>query len=103
MITLIVSVALSSSAIQAQAPARKAYAACLSKYVQKAGSDNMAKDAFDAGLQSACTSEQQAFKAAIVADDMKRGAKRADAEEGAQLQIEDYLANARDSYEAPKE
>ena len=104
MITLIVAAGLSAAAVQSPAVAapRKAYASCLTGFAKKAADDRMARQAFDTALAAACALEKAAFRQAVVADDMKRGAGRQDAEEGADLQIEDYLANIRDGYEPPE-
>jgi len=101
MLTLIASAALAATAQPSDAP-RKAYANCLGEFVRKANKDALTQDAFDAGIKTACTTQEAAFRKSVVDYDMKTGTKRADAEDGARLQVEDYMANAREGFVAPK-
>jgi hypothetical protein len=103
MISMLLSVAFAAAAAAPPAggppPApRKAYAGCLTKVVKDKTSDKLTADAFTAAAKAACAAEEAAFVKSIVDYDMAAGTKRADAEEGAKLQIEDYLANAADTY-----
>ncbi|WP_158703041.1 hypothetical protein [Allosphingosinicella vermicomposti] len=84
-------------------PARKAFAQCLTKVTR----DHLAKkdepEAFDAAVKPACATEEAALRTALINSDLARGFKRADAEEGANLQIEDYLAVAMEDYRGFRE
>jgi hypothetical protein len=102
MITLIAAAALAAQA-QSIAQPRQAFATCLSALVKKSVKEGMETAAFETALAAACKTEEAAFRKAVVDYDMKTGAKRATAEEGAQLQIDDYVANAKDSFIPPKE
>lgn len=78
---------------------RKAYGACLTKVAKAKAGDKLAGDAVKAALASGCATEEAAFKKSLVDYDVRSGMKRADAEEGAQLQVNDYLVNAAELYE----
>lgn len=78
---------------------RKAFGACLSKVAKAKAGEKLAGDAVKAALRSGCTAEEAAFKKSLVDYDVRSGMKRAEAEEGAQSQVDDYLINAADTYE----
>ena len=100
MFSLALSAALAFAAAQPDPviPARKAYADCLRKTTSAHLSDKAAPDKFDAEVQGACATQEAALKDALVKSDLARGFKRADAEDGAKSQIEDYLAVAKEDY-----
>ncbi len=105
MITLIAAAALSAAAVQAEAivQPRKTYAACLSAIVKKSEQDKASKSAFETALKAGCKTEEAAFRKAVVDYDVKAGATAAAANQGAQAQIDDYLAETQARYEAPQE
>lgn len=80
------------------APARKAYLACLGAFMKKGVADKMAVDAFDAAIAPACAAQEQAFRTAVIAVDTGAGVKRAAAEENAGLEVEDMLANMKETF-----
>jgi len=84
------------------AKTRKAYSACLSGFMKKSLKAGTEEAAFKAGLGPACTAQEQAFRAAVISADTASGIKRAAAEEGAGLEVEDLLLNASESYEGYK-
>ena len=104
MISLALATALASAAVQGPPPApRKEFAACLTKAAKAKSSDKMEKTAFTAAVRAACSSQETAFRKSLVDYDVKTGTKRADAEEGAELQVEDYLVNTTETYfESPQ-
>jgi hypothetical protein len=100
MITLAISAVLAAAAAQPDPviPARKAYSACLNKVTAEHLDKKTEPAAFDGALQPACAREEAALKTALVASDVARGFPRKDAEDGAALQVEDYLAVAKEDY-----
>ncbi|QPQ56078.1 hypothetical protein IC614_05780 [Allosphingosinicella flava] len=84
-------------------PARKAYSACLNKVTIENLDKKTDASAFDGLLQGACAAPEAELKKALIASDLARGFKRKDAEEGAALQIDDYLAVAKEDYRGYQE
>ena len=80
------------------ASARRDYSACLSEFTKKSITSRMEPPAFEAGLVPACAAKEAAFRAAVIEADMAAGIKRADAEEGASLEIEDLQANFKETF-----
>lgn len=102
MISFALATALAASAAQAGPPPqlRQAYSTCLGDFMKAKMSEKLDDAAFRSGVKAACASQEAAFRNAIVASDVKSGMKKASAEEGAELQIEDYLINTAETYQA---
>jgi hypothetical protein len=81
----------------ASAP-RKAYSACLVKYVQSSAEKKMPVDQFDSTLGTACSSEEQAFRKSVVSSDVARGISRKTSEQGVADEVADYVADAKERY-----
>lgn len=99
MISLALATLLSMSA--AQGPPlqpRTHFSACLSRFAKAKMADKMDEASFRAAAKTACAAEEEAFKASLVAFDTKMGAKRADAEEGATMEADDYLTSTTETY-----
>ena len=78
---------------------RRDYGMCLSRFVHdKLTGDKMDAAAFRTAAHTACGTEEAAFRTSWVNYDVAMHTKRADAEENAASQIEDYLQNMTDSY-----
>lgn len=77
---------------------RRAFAGCLTKFVTDSLRKETAPAAFDAAVQQACASQETAFRSAMIAFDIKGGFSRAEAEENADFQVDDYLATTKDTY-----
>ena len=101
--TLSAVMALAAAQPDPVVPARKAYADCLTKVTRDHLEKKDEAEAFDAAVQPACASQEAALRTALISSDMARGFKRKDAEEGATLQIDDYLAVAKEDYRGFKE
>jgi len=99
-ITLVTMLALAAAAPSAgpSGQARKAYSTCIQKVIKAKTPDKLDGDAFTAAVKSACAAEEAAFTKSLIDYDVATGLKRADAEEGARLQVEDYLVNASETY-----
>ena len=79
--------------------ARTAYARCLSEAGKNDLKEKVAPDTFKEKLTTLCTAERDAFKAASLAADRQAGIRGARADENAQLDIDDVVANAVDHYQ----
>ena len=108
MIALVVAFGMMGAAAQAPAaPAmsRQNFGNCLNKQVQDKVGDKLAEDAFKAAAKAACASQESAFRTAWVNYEVGMKTKRAEAEQNANSQIDDYFQNAVDNYKdwtAPK-
>ena len=101
MISFALATALAATAQAGPPPQlRKAYAACLSSFSKAKMSEKLDDATFRSGAKAACSSQEAAFRNSIVSYDVKTGTKRAAAEEGAALQVEDYLVNIAETYQA---
>jgi hypothetical protein len=99
MISLAFATALSAAAMQGPPAApRREYASCLTRFMKGKTEEKMEKEAFTAALKAACAPQEAAFKKSLVDYDVKTGSPRAAAEEGAQLQVEDYIVNTTENY-----
>ena len=99
-ITVVTALALAAGA-PSSAPSqqtRKAYGACLQKVIKEKTADKLSSDAFAAAVKAGCATQEAAFVKSLVDYDVATGSKRAEAEEGARLQVEDYMINASDTY-----
>jgi hypothetical protein len=96
MISSVLGLIAAASAAQASDPtrtAREAFTACLRTYVNRSIEANTSADAFRAEYPQQCTTQEAAFRAAVVRRDTAMRATRANAEESAQLEIEDARTN----------
>lgn len=102
MISFALATALAAATAQAGPPPqlRQAYSACLSNFKKAKLSEKLDDATFRSGAKAACAAQEAAFRNAIVAYDVKTGMKKASAEEGAALQVEDYLVNIAETYQA---
>jgi hypothetical protein len=101
MIGLIVAAGMMGAVAQAPSPPvmpRKNFGNCLNKVVQGKAGDKLADDAFKAAAKAACATEETAFRTAWITYEVGMKTKRADAEQNAESQIEDYYQNASENY-----
>ena len=80
------------------ARARKEYSACLSGFMKQSLKEKVEDGAFESGIGPACTAQETRFRSAVVAVDTAAGIKRAAAEENADLEISDMLANIKEAF-----
>lgn len=99
MISFALATALAAAQAGPPPQLRKAYAACLSSFAKARLDDRLDDPGFRSGAKAACAAQEAQFRDSIVSYDVKTGMKRSAAEEGADLQIEDYLANASETYQ----
>lgn len=101
MIHLLVAATIAAGAVQASGPPmepRKTFNACLNKFM-KANVEKELDDAgFTTGAKAACAAEEAAFRKSLVDFDIKMKIKRAEAEENASLQVDDYMLNTIETY-----
>ena len=81
--------------------ARTAYTGCLRTFVDRSITERMTQEAFDAAFPQQCQAQLGAFRAAIIARENGLRATRANAEETANLEIEDSQVNQRDMFVPP--
>lgn len=77
---------------------RRAYGSCLAKFRTAKVNDKLGADAYKKAAQTACAPQEAAFRAAWISYDVAMRTKRADAEENAAQQVEDYLQNSTEDY-----
>ena len=101
MIVLVAAMMMAPGAAAPSPPGkeRRDYGMCLSRFVHdKLSGDKMDAAAFKTAAHTACGTEEAAFRTSWVNYDVAMRTKRADAEENAASQIEDYLQNSAESY-----
>ena len=102
MISFALATTLAATAAQAGPPPqlRQAYSSCLSSFSKTKIGEKLDDAAFRSGAKAACAAQEAAFRNSIVSYDVKTGMKKASAEEGAAQQVEDYLVNIAENYQA---
>lgn len=100
MISLALTTALYLSPMQdaATLQLRRAYGGCLTKAASASIAKKVEPAEFEPEARTACAAEETKLLGALVAFDLKSGSKRAEAEESAKLQIDDYIFNANETY-----
>jgi len=93
--------ALPSAALAQAGPpvrARQAFGQCLNRVVKDELPNKLDPDAVTARLKSACAAEANGFRTAWITYEVSMKARRSEAEQNADAQIDDYLQNAVDTY-----
>jgi hypothetical protein len=78
---------------------REAFTACLRTYVDRATQNRMPAADFTAGYPQQCTAQQTAYREAVIRREIASRSSRADAEESANMEIDDSRTNFRERYE----
>lgn len=94
-----VAAATTAQASDTTRASREAFTACLRTYVNQSIEDTMALDAFRAAYPQQCTAQQQAFRDAIVRREVAGRVSQADAQEQANLEIDDARLNFSERFE----
>ena len=101
MISLLVAGAVGLAALQAGIDGpRKTFVACLKGAHDTALSQSVAPADYGAFIAKACTSEAENLRSGLIGFDVKNGIRRTQAAADAQAQIDDYVANSTEKYEA---
>lgn len=80
--------------------AREAFTRCLRAYVDRSVEARMEAAAFEAEYPQQCTTQEAAFREAIIRRDTALRSTRATAEDSARLEIEDARANFSEHFAA---
>lgn len=101
MISLLVAGAVGLTTLQAGIVIpRQNFATCLKTALDDALAKKVAVPDYGAFVAAACSNQADALRAGLIAFDVKNGIKRAQAVADAKVQTDDYLAVARENYEA---
>lgn len=100
MIELVIASAIHAAMVQSTAAdsARTALRACIKQAATEAKSQKLASAAFPAFARQKCASQESNFKSTLWAFDSKNKVPRKQSEADAQLQIEDFVTVAAESY-----
>ncbi len=78
---------------------REAFTGCLRTYVDRVTQSRMPAAEFTTAFPQQCTTQQTAFREAIIRREIASRSSRADAEESANMEIDDARTNFRERYE----
>ena len=79
---------------------RAAYRACLATATANAKPPAVTADKFAEYVHAQCAAQQAALTDAMVSFDMRNGASRKSAADGASMAVEDYLETAKNNWSA---
>ena len=102
MISSVLTLLLAATSAQASdttRSARMAFTACLRTYVDHSAETGMAPAAFAAAYPQQCSTQEAAFRAAVIARENGLRATRANAEQSARDEIEEARVNFRERFE----
>ncbi|MBL0914166.1 MAG: hypothetical protein IBJ13_01185 [Sphingopyxis sp.] len=77
---------------------RAAFTKCLRDHLKKSLEDKMGDAEYEMAVKSTCETERAAFRAAVIAANRAGGDNAADAQDNADMQIDDYHANFTDKF-----
>ena len=103
MISTLLALLLGPAQIDAVNRARTDYSRCVTTQMKTSLKERADEAGFQASLAAACGGKAQVLRSASIAADTSMGIKRADAEEGAQMELDDILLNAKENFVAHKE
>jgi hypothetical protein len=75
-----------------------AFRACLRQAGDKAKTEKVAPDAYEAFIRNACSTEGAALKTAVINFRVKNGMSRKAAADDAEMTVDDYVATSVDKY-----
>jgi hypothetical protein len=78
---------------------REAFSACLRTYVDRATQSRMAAAEFTTAYAQQCTAQETAYREAVIRREIASRSTRADAEESANMEIDDSRTNFRERFE----
>ena len=103
MISSMLALIAAASAAQASdttRTAREAFTLCLRTFVNRSLDEHTDASTFETQYPQQCTTQEAAFREAIIRRDMAMRATRATAEDSARLEIEDARANFSERFAA---
>lgn len=77
---------------------RGQFSSCMRAFIDAQLTDRATPETFDTAQASACAEQEAAYRRAYIAAAMRAGDNRADAEEGAGIEIEDLRENYKELY-----
>lgn len=98
---LVVGLALMWQPADTTRPSREAFTGCLRTYVDSAMQRRASQADFDAAFPQQCATQQAAFRTAVIARERASRSTAAQAEESANMEVEDARTNFHDRFEAP--
>ena len=99
MIFLVGASAIYLTAMQASINApRNAFQACLKTAVEKAQTQKVDGDGYEAFVRTSCGGQLNSFKSAVVGFDMKNKMSKKDAGEDAEMMIADIMSSSANHY-----
>jgi hypothetical protein len=99
MIVLLAASAISLAMLQASINApRDTFRACIKQASNKAASEKVGADAYEAYIRTNCSAELGSLKAAVVKFDMGNKMSRKASDEDAAAMIGDFVSSALDNY-----
>ncbi len=78
---------------------REAFTGCLRTYVERAQQNRMGASDFQAAYPQQCTTQQAAYRAAIIARERASRMSQADSEESASMEIDDARTNFAERFD----
>jgi hypothetical protein len=101
MISTVIAMTLAATAFQADTTrsAREAFTACLRSFVQSSIDSGKTAETFETEYPQQCTTQERAFRDAVIRRDTAMRATRASAEEQANLEVEDARVNFSERFE----
>jgi len=102
MISSVLALVLAATAAQASdttRAARETFTACLRGYVDRSLDGGTTPEVFQTEYPQQCAAEQAAFRAAVIRRETSARVSRADAEEAANLEVEDARINFSERFE----
>lgn len=77
---------------------RDSFKTCLKEASNKASSEKVGADAYDAYVRAACSGQLSSFKGAVVKFDMGNKMSKKASDEDADMMISDFVSSALDNY-----
>jgi hypothetical protein len=102
MISAVIAMALAAAPAQASdttRSAREAFTACLRAFVESSIQANKSAETFQSEYPQQCATQERAFRDAVIHRDTANRATRANAEESANLEVEDARVNFSERFE----
>lgn len=102
MISSVLAIAIAATAAQASdttRESREAFTTCLRGYVDRSLDGGTTAETFAAEYPRQCSAEQAAFRAAIIRRETSARMSQADAEEAANLEVEDARLNFSERFD----